>query len=55
MNKRLSVVLLSVLLALSAGCSSKHTKEVDARLDSAQSNALSAKARADEADRKSVV
>ena len=49
MNKRLSVVLLSILLAVSAGCSNKHTKEVDARLDSAQSNALSAKARADEA------
>jgi outer membrane murein-binding lipoprotein Lpp len=49
MNMRLPVVLLSILLALSAGCSSKSAKELDARLESAQSNALSAKARADEA------
>lgn len=30
MNKRLSFVLLSVLLASTAGCSHKHTQEFDA-------------------------
>jgi hypothetical protein len=49
MNKYVSVALLSVLLATTAGCSNKHAKEIDARLESAENNAASARLRADEA------
>ena len=49
MNKRVSFVLLSILLATAAGCSSQHTQEIDARLESAENNAATARLRADEA------
>jgi hypothetical protein len=49
MNKRLSVVLLSVLLAMSAGCSNKKAQEMDTRIDAAQSTANAAQSRADAA------
>lgn len=49
MNKCLSFVLLSVLLAATAGCSHKHTQEFDARLEAAENNAATARLRADEA------
>ncbi|APV42607.1 outer membrane lipoprotein OprI [Pseudomonas frederiksbergensis] len=49
MNKRLPFVLLSVLLAVTAGCSNKRTQEFDARLESAENNAATARLRADEA------
>jgi hypothetical protein len=49
MNKRLPFVLLSVLVAVTAGCSNKRTQEFDARLESAENNAATARLRADEA------
>ncbi|MCF4998420.1 outer membrane lipoprotein OprI [Pseudomonas syringae] len=49
MDKRLSAALLSILLATTAGCSNRHAQELDARLDSAQNNAATARLRADEA------
>lgn len=49
MNKCLPVALLSVVLAATAGCSHKHAQEIDARLESAENNAASARLRADEA------
>ncbi|WP_372239263.1 Lpp/OprI family alanine-zipper lipoprotein [Pseudomonas sp. AF76] len=36
-------------LAISAGCSNRHAQEVDARLESAENNAATARLRADEA------
>ena len=49
MNKLLSVALLGVTLAATAGCSHQHAREIDARLDSAENNAATARLRADEA------
>lgn len=49
MNKCVSVALLSVFLAATAGCSNKHAQEIDARLESAENNAATARLRADEA------
>lgn len=49
MNKCLSLALLSILLVTTAGCSHKYTQEIDARLESAENNAASARLRADEA------
>ena len=48
MNRYLSVSLLALVLATSAGCS-QHVKELEARLDSAENNAATARLRADEA------
>ncbi len=48
MNHYLSVSLLALALATSAGCS-QHARELDARLDSAENNAATARLRADEA------
>lgn len=49
MNKYLCTSLLALSLALSAGCSHQHAKELEARLDGAENNAASARLRADEA------
>jgi hypothetical protein len=49
MNTRLSVVLLGLLLAATAGCNHQHAQEIDARLESAENNAATARLRADEA------
>jgi hypothetical protein len=49
MNKRLSFALLSILLATTAGCSHRHAEEIEARLESAENNAATARLRADEA------
>jgi hypothetical protein len=49
MNMRLSITLLSILLATTAGCSHRHAQEIDARLESAENNAATARLRADEA------
>ncbi|CRL52159.1 MULTISPECIES: Lpp/OprI family alanine-zipper lipoprotein [Pseudomonas] len=49
MSKRLSFVLLSILLATTAGCSHRHAQEIDARLEAAENNAATARLRADEA------
>jgi hypothetical protein len=48
MNRRLPVALLSILLA-TAGCSHQYAQEIDARLESAENNAATARLRADEA------
>ena len=48
MNRYLSVSLLALVLATSAGCS-QHVKGLEARLDSAENNAATARLRADEA------
>jgi hypothetical protein len=48
MNRQLSVALLGILLA-TAGCSHQHAQEIDARLESAENNAATARLRADEA------
>ncbi|WP_420231003.1 Lpp/OprI family alanine-zipper lipoprotein [Pseudomonas sp. ABY48] len=52
MNRYLSLALLSLFLATSGGCSHKLAQEVEARLDSAENNAATARLRADEAYRK---
>lgn len=52
MNRYLPVVLMSIFLATTAGCSHKHAQEIDARLESAENNAATARLRADEAYRK---
>ncbi|MGY1447811.1 Lpp/OprI family alanine-zipper lipoprotein [Pseudomonas chlororaphis] len=49
MDKHLPVVLLSIALATTAGCSHRHAQEIDARLESAENNAATARLRADEA------
>lgn len=49
MNSYLPVVLLSIFLTTTVGCSHKHTQEMDARLESAENNAATARLRADEA------
>jgi hypothetical protein len=49
MNKCASFVLLSIVLVTTAGCSHKHNQEFDARLESAENNAASARLKADEA------
>lgn len=49
MNRSLSVALLGILLALTAGCSHKYAQEIDARLESAENNAATARLRAGEA------
>jgi hypothetical protein len=49
MNKYLPIALLGIVLALSAGCSHRLAQELDARLESAENNAASARLRADEA------
>jgi len=49
MSKRLSFVLLSILLTTAAGCSHQHAQEIDARLEAAENNAATARLRADEA------
>lgn len=49
MSMRVSVILLSILLATTAGCSHQHAREIDARLESAENNAATARLRADEA------
>ncbi|MGF6092671.1 Lpp/OprI family alanine-zipper lipoprotein [Pseudomonas sp. 18173] len=49
MNKCLSAALLSILLATTTGCSHKYAQEIDARLESAENNAATARLRADEA------
>ena len=49
MNKYLCTSLLALSLAMSAGCSHQHAKELEARLDDAENNAASARLRADEA------
>lgn len=49
MKKYLPTALLGFALVLSAGCSHKHAQELDARLESAENNAATARLRADEA------
>ncbi|AMT88824.1 MULTISPECIES: Lpp/OprI family alanine-zipper lipoprotein [Pseudomonas] len=51
MNTRLSIILLSILVATTSGCSHhhRHAQEMDARLESAEDNAATARLRADEA------
>ncbi|MEW5714228.1 MULTISPECIES: Lpp/OprI family alanine-zipper lipoprotein [Pseudomonas] len=49
MNNYLSVSLLALALATSAGCSHQAAKEFDARLDAAENTASTARLRADEA------
>lgn len=49
MNMRLSIIVLSILLATTTGCSNRHAQEIDARLESAENNAATARLRADEA------
>ncbi|WP_433771527.1 Lpp/OprI family alanine-zipper lipoprotein [Pseudomonas putida] len=49
MNKYLSVAFLGTVLAMTAGCANKHAQEIDARLESAENNAATARLRADEA------
>ncbi|AIC20111.1 MULTISPECIES: Lpp/OprI family alanine-zipper lipoprotein [Pseudomonas] len=49
MDKHLPVVLLGIVLATTAGCSQRHAQEIDARLESAENNAATARLRADEA------
>ncbi|MEH6350323.1 MULTISPECIES: Lpp/OprI family alanine-zipper lipoprotein [unclassified Pseudomonas] len=52
LNRYLPVVLMSIFLATTAGCCNKLAQEVDARLESAENNAATARLRADEAYRK---
>ncbi|SCX95086.1 Lpp/OprI family alanine-zipper lipoprotein [Pseudomonas sp. NFACC37-1] len=52
LNRYLPVVLMSIFLATAAGCCNKLAQEVDARLESAENNAATARLRADEAYRK---
>lgn len=49
MSKPVPFVLLSLMLATTAGCSYRHMQEFDARLESAENNAASARLKADEA------
>ncbi|QQZ39423.1 outer membrane lipoprotein OprI [Pseudomonas sp. SK3(2021)] len=49
MDKHLPVVLLNIVLATAAGCSHRYAQEIDARLESAENNAATARLRADEA------
>lgn len=49
MNMRLSIIVLSVLMATATGCSHRHAQEIDARIESAENNAATARLRADEA------
>ena len=49
MNKYLSISLLAVLLATSAGCSHQAAKTFDARLEAAENTAATARLRANEA------
>ncbi|CAI8906804.1 MULTISPECIES: Lpp/OprI family alanine-zipper lipoprotein [Pseudomonas] len=49
MNTRWSIVVLSIVLATTTGCSHRHAQEIDARLESAEDNAATARLRADEA------
>ena len=49
MNKRLPIVVLSVLLAATTGCSHRQADELNPRLESAEDNAATARLRADEA------
>ena len=49
MSRYFTVVMLSILLATTAGCSHRHAQEIDARLESAENNAAWARLRADEA------
>lgn len=49
MNKHLFFVLLSVLVATTSACTDRHADEIDARLESAEDNAATARLRADEA------
>lgn len=49
MNRYLPIVSLGIALAISAGCSNRHAQEIDARLESAENNAATARLRADEA------
>ena len=49
MNMRLSIIVLSVLMVTATGCSHRHAQEIDARLESAENNAATARLRADEA------
>lgn len=49
MNMRLSIIVLSVLMATATGCSHRHAQEIDARVESAENNAATARLRADEA------
>lgn len=48
MQRYLLVGLSSLLLATSSGCSPWHTEEYDARLESAEDNAATARLRADQ-------
>ncbi|SDA46507.1 Protein of unknown function [Pseudomonas sp. NFACC15-1] len=52
LNRYLPVVLMIFFLATTAGCSNKLAQEVEARLESAENNAATARLRADEAYRK---
>jgi len=49
MNKHLSIVLLSMFLATMSACTHRHADELNARLESAEDNAATARLRADEA------
>ncbi|MBZ9783663.1 outer membrane lipoprotein OprI [Pseudomonas sp. REP124] len=49
MSRYFTVAVLNILLATTAGCSHQHAQEIDARLESAESNAAWARLRADEA------
>ena len=49
MSRYSTVAVLSILLAMTAGCSHQHAQEIDARLESAENNAAWARLRADEA------
>ncbi|MCX4216608.1 MULTISPECIES: Lpp/OprI family alanine-zipper lipoprotein [Pseudomonas] len=49
MNRRLVIVVLGLLVAATGGCGHRQTEEFDARLESAEDNAATARLRADEA------
>ena len=50
MNKNLHTAWLCIFLAITAGCSNKHAQEFDARLESVENMAATARLRADEAN-----
>ncbi|VVO87506.1 Lpp/OprI family alanine-zipper lipoprotein [Pseudomonas fluorescens] len=49
MSRYFTVAVLNIVLATTAGCSHRQAQEIDARLESAESNAAWARVRADEA------